>query len=288
MKLRTILVPMDFSEESENAFEVAALIARRSHAELLLLHVIDMPLAHLFSGEKRMATVEEATEEVQFAHTYLPRIVVQAKEKLQVFVNRYPELRIRKQIVFDESAKDIADFVTAENSDLIILGSHVGGMSVEDALLSHTEEKIIHQAKVPVFTVKKKQGNSQFNNVVFASNFKNIASKTIDHLKTIQQLLGATVHFLKVIPPKSDIEWQKENLDIISAFAMRHGFLNYTANIYTGENKETSIRQFAESVQADLIAMTNSDRNGLAHFLFGNLTEKIAKKSGRSVLTLSQ
>jgi nucleotide-binding universal stress UspA family protein len=288
MKLRTILVPMDFSEESESAFEVAALIARRSHAELLLLHVIDMPLTYMFSGGQHISMVDRATEEVQFAHTYLPKIVVQAKEKLQVFVNRYPELRIRKQIIFDEFAKDAADFITAERADLIILGSHASEGSVEDVRLSQIEEKVIHQAKVPVFTVKKRQLNLDFNNVVFASNFKNISSKTVDHLKTIQQLLGATVHFLKVIPPKSDVEWQKENLDIISAFATRHGFLNYTANIYAGENKEVAIRQFAESVQADLIAMTNSDRNGLAHFLFGNLTEKVAKKSARSVLTLSQ
>lgn len=288
MKLRTILIPMDFSEESENAFEVAALIARRSHAELLLLHVIDMPLAHLFSGAKRIITAEEAAEEVNMAQTYLPRMVVQAKDKLQAFVNRYPELRIRKQIVFDEFTKDIADFIVAENADLIVLGSHSDGESAADITRSQMEEKIIHQAKVPVFTVKKKQRTLDFNNVVFASNFKNISSKTIDHLKTIQQLLGATVHFVKIIPPKSDVEWQKENLDIISAFAMRHGFLNYTANIYSGENKEVAIREFAESVQADLIAMTNSDRNGLAHFLFGNLTEKVAKKSGRSVLTFSQ
>lgn len=288
MKLRTVLIPVDFSEESENAFEVAALIAGRSHAELLLFHVIDMPLAHLFSGRKRIITAKEAAEEVNMAQTYLPRMVVQAKDKLQAFVNRYPELRIRKQIVFDEFTKDIADFIVAESADLIVLGTHSDGESAADITRSQIEEKIIHQAKVPVFTVKKKQQMLSFNNVVFASNFKNISSKTIDYLKTIQQLLGATVHFVKIIPPKSDVEWQKENLDIISAFAMRHRFLNYTANIYSGENKEAAIREFAESVQADLIAMTNSDRNGLAHFLFGNLTEKVAKKSMRSVLTFSQ
>lgn len=284
MKLRTILVPMDFSEASENAFEVAALLAKRSHAEIVLLHVIDMPPIYLFSGEKRVTSTEQAMEEIQYTYNYLPRIVARVKENLQVFADRYPELRVRKQLVFDEFAKDIADFVTAESADLIVIGSH----EQVNSTISTTEEKIIHRAKVPVLTVKGKNINPDLNNVVFASNFKNISSKTIDHLKTLQRLFGATLHMVKIIPPKSDIEWQKENLDIVSSFAARHGFLNYTANIYVGENKEVAIRQFAESVNANLIAMTNADRNGLAHFLFGNLTEKVAKTARSSVLTISQ
>ncbi len=156
MKLRTILIPMDFSEESENAFDVAALIAGRSHAELLLFHVIDMPLAHLFSGAKRIIIAKEAAEEVNMAQTYLPRMVVEAKDKLQAFVNRYLELRIRKQIALDKFTKDIANFIVAENADLIVLGFHSNGESAADITRRQMEEQIIHLAKAPVFTVKKK------------------------------------------------------------------------------------------------------------------------------------
>jgi nucleotide-binding universal stress UspA family protein len=49
-----------------------------------------------------------------------------------------------------------------------------------------------------------------------------------------------------------------------------------------------AIRKFAESVKADLIAMSISGRDGIAHFLFGNLTEKMANTSNQSMLTLCE
>ncbi len=42
--MKRILVPIDFSEQAECAIKTAARIARRSGAEMFLLHMLNLPM----------------------------------------------------------------------------------------------------------------------------------------------------------------------------------------------------------------------------------------------------
>lgn len=42
--MKKILVPTDFSEQSQNALKVSAQIARKYNSEIHLLHLLDLPL----------------------------------------------------------------------------------------------------------------------------------------------------------------------------------------------------------------------------------------------------
>jgi len=41
--MKKILVPTDFSDSAKNATKAAAEIARKTNAELILLHIIELP-----------------------------------------------------------------------------------------------------------------------------------------------------------------------------------------------------------------------------------------------------
>jgi len=276
MKIKTILVPTDFSDAAGNALHLAAALARRSDADLLLLHVIELPIGSPVAPNHR-----------ESSDAYLPHKLAETKEKLRLLSEIYPDLHIRKHVVLDDEGRALADFVTEEVADLIVLGTKEDGR-LEKTKGSGTIEKIIRMAQVPVFTVKSPMNATSLANIVFASNFKEVPGRVVENLKAIQELFGSVVHFVKIVPPRVEVSTQRETLDVILDFATRHEFDHYTFNIYIGESKEVAIRKFAESVKADLIAMSISGRDGIAHFLFGNLTEKMANTSNQSMLTLCE
>ena len=49
--MKTIIVPVDFSEQSEYALKVAASLARNYNAEILALHMLELNEAMISSSE---------------------------------------------------------------------------------------------------------------------------------------------------------------------------------------------------------------------------------------------
>jgi nucleotide-binding universal stress UspA family protein len=277
MKINKILVPTDFSGPANNALALAASLASRAEAEVRLLHVLSVPVA----------THEAPSLGHRPGGPHLFGAIDQVKQKLQALAADYPGLHVSKHVVLNDGTHELADFIADEPADLIVLGTQdadrPGGANVGGLI-----EKIIHATQVPVIRAKDQGGAPTLANIVFASDFREVPARVVDHLKTIQSLFGSVMHFVKIVPPRVEVSTQQETLETILDFATTQGFENYTFNIYIGESKEAAIRKFAESVQADLVAMSTSGRMGLAHFLFGNLTEKIANSTPQPMLTLCE
>ena len=58
-------------------------------------------------------------------------------------------------------------------------------------------------------------------------------------------------------------------------FAKRYMLKNYTLNIYNDLDQESGVRNFVESINANMVAMSTHGRKGLNHFLSGSIAEDI-------------
>jgi len=59
----------------------------------------------------------------------------------------------------------------------------------------------------------------------------------------------------------------------------------YTINIFNDLSEEEGIIYFADSINADMIAMATHGRTGFAHVLAGSIAEDVVSHSKRPVLT---
>ena len=60
---------------------------------------------------------------------------------------------------------------------------------------------------------------------------------------------------------------------------------DYTINVFNDVSEEEGIIYFADSIDADLIAMATHGRTGFAHVLAGSIAEEVVSHSRRPVLT---
>lgn len=144
-----ILVPVDFSPCSEEAFRVALTLARTFQAELLLLHVIDTQSLAVFNQLGLLAVPSDAQSQKRRLrhHARLnSRRLLESEAAKGVAVTRI--------VVEGGPFVEIAKTVRTEKVDLVVMGSY-GGRSdnVEKIFFGSTAEKVVRTAGCPVLTV---------------------------------------------------------------------------------------------------------------------------------------
>lgn len=288
MEIKNILVPTDFSEEANKALNYAVEVAKITGAAITLHHVIDTPVAQEAHGDGIGGFGGSGNDdETAIFKAYMDKLVEMTQAKFTELKGKYEGVTIKDHVVFDSMQKHISEFVTKDETDLIVIGSK-GAQGIYELFVGSNTEKVIRLAKAPVMTVKlDSKQDVTFKDIVFASNFKDVSQKAVDALRTFQQAFGATVHFVKVITPNAFLS-TPDTLKKIDDFAKQHGFDNYTANTINHYSEEEGIRAFAEKINADLISLITHGRTGFAHLILGSIAEEVANHAHMPVLTFNE
>lgn len=143
MKLKKILLPVDFSHSSDAAISFASSLAADSKALLTLLHIGENSPAYLAGYGGFSYTPEFHKKVVKENQTLLERI----KPTI-------PGVEFEHQYLDGEPAEEILSFAERENFDLIVIGSH-GRTGLSRLLLGSVAEAVVRGAKCPVLTVKQ-------------------------------------------------------------------------------------------------------------------------------------
>ena len=164
MNVTKILVPIDYSGESDRALEWGASLAEKYGARLLLLHVVpqaseDLPGSR---AERTDPLLPFALDNpaVYRAPSALGEVVsVDLVEMAQndlkdlVIATLNERLSVNPTVGVGKPAEEIVRLARDETVDLIVMGTH-GRSGLRHVLLGSVAETVIRTAPCPVFTVK--------------------------------------------------------------------------------------------------------------------------------------
>jgi nucleotide-binding universal stress UspA family protein len=144
VKIIDILVPTDFSPNSQRAFDYALSLVEPG-GEIYLLHVIDTDFVARLS-EAGFSESEAATE----------RLRRKAEAQLQELVNEHAAdgVHLEAMVVVGKPFAEILRVAADLDFSLIVLGTrgHRGG-SLEELLFGSTAEKVLRATPLPVVCV---------------------------------------------------------------------------------------------------------------------------------------
>ena len=139
-----ILIAVDFSDSSVNAFQLALSMARQYSAQLLVLHVINEPVdlrgfyvPHI-SFEKLEEEIEEGAQKMMESF---------CRRNLEDFSNY--ECRIVPGLPYEQIIAQAGE----KGADLIVMGTH-GRAGLDHVLFGSTAEKVVRKSDLPVLTVR--------------------------------------------------------------------------------------------------------------------------------------
>ena len=148
MRARRILVPIDFSEGSTEAFVTGLAMAKESEAQLTLLHVLHVAMTTLPDVAMLSPDVQRSVEE-------------SVEHGLQQLCERARAVGVDAdwRIAVGSTAVEICLLAQELAADLIVIGSHGGG-AFAHAILGSVAERVVRKASCPVLTVRPQSQSS--------------------------------------------------------------------------------------------------------------------------------
>jgi nucleotide-binding universal stress UspA family protein len=271
--MKTILIPVDFSDTSQSTAEYAAGFAKFSNARLILFHVysVPVPLAGVAVSISPLEKIEEAG-------------ITQ--------LNAFNETLIDKNPGIDTVMITRAGFVTEEillileeqKIDLVIMG--IGSRGKEGVLGSNTADVMKH-AKCPVLTIHEGVQFKKPEKIALACDYSTIVpDAVVGKFKDVVHLFNSDVlvfDMLKrsemVTQEKADAEVSLENSLIGVSHSMHYPF---------GDDLPEETNNFVEKNNVDMLVMIPHNYPFLKSVFHHSATKEMAFRSKVPLLSIHE
>jgi nucleotide-binding universal stress UspA family protein len=148
-EMKKMAFSTDFSENADQAFDLAFDLAKKYGARLFLVHVVP-PL--VFPSP----TMEEFISE-QANYQFIEQVIQRSVEQLESrYVRRMGEYRNAEvRVLSGHPASELLNFIDQEQLDLLVMGTH-GFTGLAHFFLGSTAEKVVRRANCSVLTVRSR------------------------------------------------------------------------------------------------------------------------------------
>ena len=144
LRLRTILVPVDFSKEGDKALQYALRFADQFGSKLVLLHVVE-PV--VYGGDfGYLPTAADTGEIVRAIRIKLDTLCVER--------GIAPRLLEKTLVLTGKPFVEITDAARSLKADLIVISTH-GYTGLKHAVMGSTSERVVRHAPCPVLVVRQ-------------------------------------------------------------------------------------------------------------------------------------
>lgn len=265
--MKKILVPIDFSETSDNAFVYALELANKIKGELVLLHTFDLPIVDSQSMPMNYALIYDSIELANFDHfkDKIPKLREMATER------NLEKISLNHILMDGDLVINIKRAVEQEGIDFVVMGTK-GATGWFDAFFGTNTGSVIADISVPVLSVPKEAKFENIETIAFTTRFEKMDIPALESVLKLAKKFHATVKCLHVKTPSSEI-----TEDVIKRWQSHfEDYSNLMYFVIPGENVEEIIEDFLISQDIDLLAMLTHKRNFFMQLFTNTTTQKLS------------
>lgn len=314
-----ILIPTDFSDPAERAYQFAAKLAKAYGGVIDLLHVIP---SVIYLDEQ----LRSKTDIPDLGEDYYPHLFNEAEMQLEKLMKQNFDYENRGDIYVKVDRKPsemISRHAIEGNYSIIIMmakGKHQSAM-----FRGSTTEQLVRRSKVPVLTVTENADIGSIQSILVPTDGSLLSIAAMPSAIKLAVTLGASItllyvneayglissHFsskanqsrdreikdhiigrLKEFSKESKaLEFKIENnkdrfpINIISKIDGKNVSVTVQIDLKTGFSAHHEITEYANE-NSDLVVMTTHGRSGLAHMVMGSIAEKVALNVEKPILMI--
>ncbi len=273
--MKTILVPIDFSDEAKYACKAAATIAKKTNSEIILLHMLDIPSATIDPlDNNNLKGGAQAIFYMKTIHKKFEKI-----KKLPFFKG----IKLTEDVKFHKTFDGVIQESKKYKADLIVMGSQ-GATGLKEMLVGSNTEKVVRHSKIPVLVIKQDVKKFEINDIIFASDFGAKSRKSFQNVIDFANLFKAKLHLLYINTPHNFKTTQATN-NRLNNYLIDAKIKNYTLNTYNDTTIEEGILNFGKNIGADIIAINTHGRSGLSQLFNESISKELANHALRPVIT---
>lgn len=268
--MKQILFPTDFSETARNAFVYALNFANHLDAELVILHVYDLPIVETPPLPESTTEIFDIVEMNKFEsfREELPGLHKIAED------NSLGHIKIRNLLLYGDLIYNINKVCDEESIDLIVMGTK-GASGLRETFLGSTTASVITNAKVPVLGIPAEAEYKHIKSIAFTTQYKDKDNDALRNALDIAHKFNARLQclYIKNDDDPADIDERINEWKIY--YRDEHvDFFNID-----GDHIEQTILDFIENQHVGLLVMRTHKRGFFESLFHRSLTKKMAYHS---------
>ncbi len=268
--MKQILFPTDFSEAANTAFIYALRFADSFGADLVILHVYDLPIVETPVLPETAAEIFDIVEMNQFEsfRDELPKLHKMAESR------GLGHVKIRNVLLYGDLVYNINKVCTDENIDMVVMGTK-GASGLKETFIGSTTASVIANVKVPVLGIPAEAEYHPIKSIAFTTQYKDKDNDSMRRVLDIADKFGARVQclYIKNADDPADIEerinewksyYRSDNIDLFNI---------------AGDHIEQTLLDFIENQHIGLLVMRAHKRGFFESLFHRSLTKKMAYHS---------
>jgi Universal stress protein UspA and related nucleotide-binding proteins len=267
--MKTIIVPLDFSDESLTGLNLALMLAKKTGANIQLVNVI---------GKNTGDNKELIEKENQLAKMKFEEILQKCREKGNI--NCALNYTIKEGKVF----KEIADLADKFDDVLTVLSTH-GASGFEELFIGGNAYKITSHSRNPVITVRRSKIPSNIDKIVLPLDITFQTREKVPYTVELAKVFGSKIHLLTIrLSNLKSIEKKlHQYAEQVASYLETHK-IPYTVEHLHGNNLTDLTLDYSQSVDADLISIMTEQEKSASNLLLGNFAHQMINKAFIPVL----
>lgn len=274
LKMKSILIPTDFSLCAQNAENAAMQLAKKFGAKIYLFHHADIPK----DWAEMLVTERER-------HSDALKKIYEVEASFDRIRKLFPDITIETHITGGKWIDRMSQFVQQKNIDLIVIGSH-GASGKNSFFIGSNTQKVVRGVHCPILVIKEPLGKLKFNNVIYASSFNTSEKVAFLKFKDFIKHFLPEIHLVTIHNSgflDGPITLQRA---VLKDYVELSKPLTAHAHIIDSLTIDGGIRKFANSIDADLVVVANHYKRPLKRMLVGSNVEALVNHAYMPVLTI--
>lgn len=264
--MKKILFPTDFSDVSKNAFIYALKLADSIDAEIITMHVYQLPQANYVNVAEYLHEIYDVTELSNFENykDEVPILRHIAEE------NNLDKVKISHVLILGNLIDEIQKITKHENIDFIVMGTK-GATGLKETFLGTVATKVMNDVKAVVLAIPERCKYQPIKNLLFITEYKPADIESFKRVMALTKVFQAHIDCLRVESPhhESKNDYMKDWNELIK----NH---NIALHSISGYDVEGIILNFIDLYKINMIAMHVYHKNFFEKLFQISLSKKLA------------
>ncbi len=246
--MKHIIVPVDLSKNAKEALRYAVHMARKSKAEITIVHCYSLLLKAVIHTTKKGYQEKDPEKWIQ--------------KRIEKIHMKHPDLKLDYKIIKGDVVDSLVRLVSITDVDLVVMGCQGTGENM-DTFLGTTAGAMVKTTEIPVLVVPPRFKFKGIDRVVFAVKNPFVRDQeTLDPILEIKKTFKPLIQMLHLGPAQEPAPDQ-----LVSILKIMDGVTHYG-----NDNFNESIHEYLSQYHADLLCVIRRKRGFLEKTLGPNRT----------------
>ncbi|MNK66008.1 universal stress protein UspE [compost metagenome] len=274
--MKKILFPTDFSNASLNSFIYALRLAKKIDAEIITVHVLDLPLQLVIDNSDFLIENYNISEWGDFENfkSKVPKLRDIAEKHL------LQRIKVTHMLERGNITEEILNIAHNEKPDFIVMGT-TGATGLKEVFLGSVAEKIINKSRCRVLAIPEGCQYKPIRKILFLALYEKYELDLLGQIEEIAGLFNAHINVLQI---KKNHE-EEDNIRI-SQWKDHFEKADMTFSILATDAIEETVLDYIELNKIDVAAVTVHQKGFFEKLFLFSLSRQLAYHSTVPILTI--